>query len=416
MMERKRRILFVDDEANVLSGLRRMLRRMRNEWEMAFAESGAEALEMLNRRRFDVVVSDMRMPGMDGAQLLALVQRHFPKTVRIVLSGQSDQKLILKSVRSAHQYLTKPCDSESLIDTVVKSCRLRDLLHSESLKKIVSRTEFLPSLPSLYTELMEEINSADGSIRRVGEIIERDLAMSSKILQLVNSSFFGFPRHIESPSRAVTLLGQDTVKSLVLTAGIFAAFSPSALASLDVESLFQHSLKTGAIARGISRIEGLATDAVDDAFMGGLLHDLGKLVFAANFPDTSREVMVLSRNEGLAAHQMEMERFGATHAEVGAYLLGLWGLPDNIVEAVADHHRPKMLPENQFCVQTAIYAANLLHHHRCEKAPTPAGLAPDRTATNLEPMQAFERWAQWHQLCERIEYGEHGHEQLNSGR
>ncbi len=353
----------MDDEPNILMGLRRMLRIMRHEWEMRFAESGSDALAMLDREPFDVVVSDIRMPDMDGSQLLQKVKRSYPMIVRIVMSGHSEHEMILKSVRLAHQYLSKPCDSETLISTVSRSCSLRDLLGQESLKRVASRTETLPSLPSLYTKVMEELQSPDGSISRVGRIIEKDMGMTAKMLQMVNSSFFGLPRHISDPSQAVILLGLDTVRALVLTIGLFSKFDTAALSTLHVEDIYRHSIKTGAIAKLIAKSEDPDKELVDNAFMTGLLHDLGKLVLAANFPDTCREILELSRHGEISFHEAEAEKLGATHAEVGAYLLGLWGLPEDIVEGVAFHHNPGGCAAKVFSPLTAVYAANILEHH-----------------------------------------------------
>lgn len=309
----KRRILFVDDEPKILQGLRRMLRSMRHEWEMGFAESGPEALEMLEREPFDVIVSDMRMPGMDGSQLLSQVKQCYPMIVRIVLSGHSEHEMIMKSVLTAHQYLSKPCDSKTLISTVSRSCALRDLLGQESLKQIVSQTESLPSLPSLYTEIMEELRLSNGSIQKIGKIIEKDLGMTAKILQLVNSSFFGLPRHVSDPLQAVILLGFDTVRSLVLTIELFSKFDPATLSVMHIENIYKHSLQTGAIAREIAKMENMDEELIDNVFMTGLLHDLGKLVLAANYYEPYREVYELSRHGELTFHEAEIKVLGGGH-------------------------------------------------------------------------------------------------------
>jgi putative nucleotidyltransferase with HDIG domain len=359
----KRRILFVDDEQKILQGLRRMLRNMRHEWEMQFAESGQAALEILDREPFDVVVSDMRMPGMDGSELLSHVKQRYPMILRIVLSGHSDHEMILKSVCTAHQFLSKPCDSEMLKSTVSRLCTLRDFLGLESLKKVVSGIDSLPSLPCLYMEIMEELQSSDVSIEKVGKIIEKDLSMTAKILQLVNSSFFGMPRHISEPSQAVILLGLDTVRSLVLAIGLFSQFDQATLSSMHVQNIYEHSMKTGSISRIIAKMENMGKELVDNAFMAGLLHDLGKLVCAANFPEVYREVFKLSGHGEMAFHEVEMEKLGATHAQVGGYLLGLWGLPETIVEGVAFHHNPRNCPAQGFVPLTAVYTANILEHH-----------------------------------------------------
>jgi len=220
-MPNKKRVLFVDDEPRILDGLKRMLRHMRDEWEMSFVESGEAALKVLESARFDVVVSDMRMPGMDGAELLTRVMERYPQIVRIVLSGHADKEMILKTVRPAHQYLSKPCDPEKLRSTVARASALRGLLADELLKQLVSQMSTLPSAPSLYNEVMNELRSGEGSVQRVGEIVSKDVGMTAKILQVVNSAFFGVPRHVESPAQAVSLLGLETIKALALSAQVF---------------------------------------------------------------------------------------------------------------------------------------------------------------------------------------------------
>lgn len=358
----KKRILFVDDDPNVLQGLQRMLRSMRKEWSMEFATSGLEALEMLGESPFDVVVSDMRMPGMDGAQLLTEIKKSYPRVVRVVLSGQSDQEAILRSVGPAHQYLSKPCDPEVLKATVTRACALHDLLADETLKQLVSQMESLPSMPSLYHELMEELQSGDASMQRVGQIISKDIGMTAKILQLVNSAFFGLPRHVSSPTEAAIFLGIDIVKALVLSLHVFSQFDQSKLRPFSIDEIQRHSLATGALAKAIAEEQDAEPMIVDHTFMAGLLHDAGKLVLAANLPDQYEDVLVKVGDDDVALHEAERQTFGVTHAEVGATLLGLWGLPDPIVEAVAYHHRPNACVGSTFSPLTAIHVANVLEH------------------------------------------------------
>jgi len=330
-----KKILFVDDEPMVLNGLQRMLRPLRTQWEMTFVESGKKALEVLAATPFDVVVSDMRMPGMDGAQLLTEVKRLYPQIVRLILSGHSDKEMILRSVGPTHQYLAKPCDTETLKNTVARACALRDLLSDEPLKRLVSRMESLPSLPHLYAEIMNELQSPDSSIQKVGEIIAQDVGMTAKILQLVNSAFFGLRRHVSNPSQAASLLGLETVKALVLSSQVFSQFEEKTLTGLRLEALWSHSLAVGALARRICIQQSAPLKVTDDAFLAGLLHDAGKLVLAANVPEHYIQALTLASQRGLHPCDVERGVMGASHAEIGAYLLGLWGLPDPIVEALA---------------------------------------------------------------------------------
>jgi len=356
----KLNILFVDDEPNVLQGLQRMMRSMRGEWEITTAAGGPEALDVLQRQPMDVVVSDMRMPGMDGVQLLREVQKRHPEVVRIVLSGQSDQEMVLQSVRPAHQYLTKPCSDATLKSAIERSCRLRDLLADRSLKQLISRVDSLPSLPPLYLEIIKELESPYSSIQKIGSIISQDIGMTAKILQLVNSAFFGYCRHISSPAQAAELLGLETIKALVLSVKIFSQMNLSSMRILAVDRIWDHSLATGVFAKTVAAAEKKERMVIDDAFMAGLLHDAGKLILAANLPKQYKEVLATLRGAGSSVLEAERQTFGVTHAEAGAYLLSLWGLPFPIVEAIAFHHTPGRCPQKELGVLTAVHVGSFL--------------------------------------------------------
>ncbi|MCF8106461.1 MAG: HDOD domain-containing protein [Desulfohalobiaceae bacterium] len=356
----KKRILFVDDDPNVLRGLKRMLRSMRHEWDMVFVESGNAALEIMAAHGFDVVLTDMRMPEMNGVELLEEVRTRHPETVRMVLSGYSDPNMILQSVRVAHQYISKPTNPGELKDKISRSFALADLLPDTPLLKMISNLEAVPILPAMYRQVRAELEKEEPAIGRVGGIISRDPAMAAKILQVVNSSFFGTPRHIESPAQAVTFLGLDTIKPLVLTVKAFSKFDPEKIPSRDLEQIQSHSIRTGAVARAIAKAKGLDKGLTDDAFMAGLLHDLGKPVLMDRFQDDYHALLKASRESGCSLYQAENEAFGVCHAKAGAYLLGLWGLPQAIVKVVGFHHAPNQCPCYKATLLPVVHIANAL--------------------------------------------------------
>jgi HD-like signal output (HDOD) protein len=359
----KKRILFVDDEAMVLQGLQRMLRSMRAEWEMEFVESAEAALALLDKKPFDVIVSDMRMPRMNGAELLAEVMKRHPTTVRLILSGYADKDLILKCVGSTHQYLAKPCDAESLKATVARASNLEDSLRNGRLKTLVCQMTRLPSIPKLYMEVVEKASRADTSVEEIGAIIGRDISMTVQVLKLTNSAFFGLSRQFSSASEAVAYLGLDTIKSLVLSIHAFSQFDKSETGAFKIESLWNHSLQVARSAKRISKLEGQEPKAVEESFTAGLLHDIGKLVLAVNMPKEYTEVIRLAES-GLELPQAEHQVFGANHADVGGYLIGLWGLPVPVVEAVALHHCPGRATQLTFSPLTSVHAANVLEWER----------------------------------------------------
>ncbi|MCK5348358.1 MAG: HDOD domain-containing protein [Desulfobacula sp.] len=359
----KRQILFVDDEPNILKGLQRSLRPMRKYWDMVFSQGGSNALKLLEKQSFDVIVSDMRMPEMDGARLLKIVQEKYPLMVRIILSGHSDREMIMKSVKSAHQYLSKPCEKQILVTTITRSCSLRDLLNKKALQQLLGGIETMPSIPSLYAKIISELQSSDASAASVGEIIAKDMGMTAKVLQLVNSSFFGMPRHISNVQEAVVLLGIDIVKTLVLGIEVFSRFSKNALSIIPVDKIHDHCVKTGVIAKKIAKLEKMDKEKTDNAMIASSLHDLGKLILVEHYPDEYKGVLEVVRQKKMPVFKAESQIFGVTHGEVGAYLLGLWGLPENIIEGIAFHHNPAKINTREFELCGLVHVAELMEHH-----------------------------------------------------
>jgi putative nucleotidyltransferase with HDIG domain len=353
------RILFVDDEANILAALGRMLRDQRGHWQMSFAEGAAAALEQLRASPFDVVVSDMRMPGTDGAALLAQVREESPATARIILSGHSEPEASLRAAAVAHRFLNKPCDAAALKEAITATCALQAMLHDRTLQAAVAELQQLPSVPQLYAELTRAVEHPDVSLQAVAEIIDRDMAMSAKVLQLTNSAFFALPKRVTNVMAAVTTLGTATLRSLVLSIEVFEAYEQvPGLAGFSLDVLQHHALMTAAVARRIAPDQRTA----DDASMAGLLHDIGILVLATRLPDRLTEMLRRAGDSPIA----DVERaLGIHHAQLGAYLLGLWGLPAVVVEAVACHHTRSSAASPQLDLAAIVHLANVLaHEHR----------------------------------------------------
>jgi HD-like signal output (HDOD) protein/CheY-like chemotaxis protein len=392
-----KRILFVDDEPMLLSGLERSLRGMRKEWEMEFAPGGRQALEALARAPFDVVVTDMRMPGMDGAELLEQIKAKYPRTMRFVLSGQSDRETILRSIGPTHQYLSKPCDLEELKQKVAQAFALRELLENPTLKEIVSRVDTVPSLPSLYVSLTEALSQADVTVAKIASIIKQDMGMTSKVLQLVNSAFFALPCHISSPHQAVSLLGIDNIRAVVLSVHVFSELEGDPNSRLA--ALWPRSLTSAAFARAIARAEHSPQRLEDDAFAAGLLHDIGRLVLASTCSAQYVQVLERLREEGITLGQAELQTFGCTHAEVGAYLLGLWGLPESVVQAVAWHHTPSRSGASAFSPVIAVHVA-VEYDHRLH--PDPENKIPPLDESLLARLGLQERTVLWWNICQEL--------------
>ena len=352
-----KRILFVDDESKILDGIRRMLHADRNRWDMQFALGGEAALQACEAGSFDVIVSDMRMPGMDGATLLGRIRDRFPDSARIILSGYSEAALATRAVPVAHRFLAKPCNPLELQSTIERMCTLQDLMGSPEIRKTVGTLGELPSLSGTFTRLTNAVNDPNTLINQVAEIIEQDIAMSAKVLQLTNSAFFGLSQQVTSLSRAVFYLGMETIKNLALASEAFRVFVPDSRVPQHVcESIQRHALKAAAIASMLP----VEAKLRDTATVAALLHDIGSLFLASSMPDTFCSILSRANERGCKQFEAEKELLGTSHAEIGAYLLGLWGIPNLAVEAVAHHHHPTRIPHSAFDCTVAVYVADLL--------------------------------------------------------
>ena len=378
----KHRIMFVDDEDLVLQGLKRTLRPMGEEWDMEFVNDGTAALKRMVESPFDAVVSDLRMPGMNGAEFLNEVMKAFPQTVRFVLSGHADEDLILKCVGITHQFISKPCQPEELKAAINRSFSVSSTLDNPRLKQLVSQVDRLPSIPSLYMELVEELQDPEANLDEIARIISRDIAMTAKLLKLVNSAYFGLSRSISNTDEAIAYLGINTLKALVLTIHAFSQFEGLEKGSVFLDKLWAHSLRVAASARRISQLEHLSAAAVEEAFVAGMLHDIGQLVLTVNLRDQYDAIIQRARDLQSPIDVVESEILNATHAEVGGYLLGLWGLPVPVVEAITLHHQPGKSLITKFTALTAVHVAESLCQPVSGPEAAPPYLDPDSNYLN----------------------------------
>ncbi|MFO0744971.1 MAG: response regulator [Myxococcota bacterium] len=329
-----KRILFVDDEAAVLEGIANLFRKYRKVWKMEFAQGAEQALELLEQGQFDVVVTDMRMPRMDGAALLQHVKRLHPAATRIILSGHSEPDALARSLAVAHQFMSKPCSPEELYRLLEQSCSLQRGAAAARIRELVGAVDQLPSVPSTYLELNEAIAHPNTSAKDLARIIERDTAMSAKVLQLSSSAFFGARKPPTSVAQAVTFLGIEVLRGVALLTGVFAvATRVPRIPGFSLEALQLHAVETARYARELAPPE-----LRDQAATTALIHDVGKIILAMGAPLQFMQALQLAETSGRPFHEAELELYDATHAEVGAYLLGMWGISGPIVDAVARHH------------------------------------------------------------------------------
>lgn len=294
-------ILFVDDTPDILSGLKRMLRTRRLGWNVVTADSGAQALEKLKKGPFDLIVTDVRMPEMDGTQLLEHVLKISPRTIRIVLSGYMETQSILQLAASAHQYLAKPCGNDLLVETILEALALADILPSSYWRKVVAGLTGLPCAPERHDELLHQLVQETPSNSEVARIISQDAGMSAGLLKLTNSGFFTTRRgQLFSLEEAVSIIGIDVLKHLILEKDYF-----KPLADMPSRTNTQPSDVAGLEAGYIAQFT-----------------DVGRLIIAHE-QQTSEQSLNLSERE-----------HAPPHAQIGAYCLGLWCFSPAIVSAI----------------------------------------------------------------------------------
>ncbi len=392
-----KRILFVDDDQSVLDGLRVSLRKQRKKWDMIFAVGGEAGLNELETRPFDVMVTDMRMPGVNGVTLLKRARALQPQMVRIVLSGYAEEELVLRTLPVTHQFLNKPCEPNVLENAIERACAIQLLLSNSEIRKNLGKIDDLPALPRHFIALNNALVDEFANVSDIAHIIQKDIGMSAKLLQIVNSAFFGVARKLTSIQDAIAYLGLHVIQTLVLSVEVFHTFENKTLASvIDLESLHRHSLLTASIAKRLTP----SAEEGKDAFAAAMLHDVGKLIFATWLPELITESTEAARAMRSPLHVVEQEIFGFGHAEVGAYLLGRWGLPYPIIEAVAYHHRPARVKQSHFDLLSAVHIADLLaHEHAGERSeedePVPL-VDPDY----LEELGVASQLPRWHEIAE----------------
>jgi putative nucleotidyltransferase with HDIG domain len=371
----------------MLRVLRLGMRAMSGTWDMDFVPSGEEALALIEQRHFDVVVTDMRMPGINGAQLLNHVLRLHPGTVRIVLSGYSDLSEVVNCVGLTHQFLEKPCSLDTLKDCLNRVTLVKTRLENEKISDLAAGLKNLPSLPGLYLELAEALQSPTATAERIAGIASKDPAIAAKLLQLSNSAFFGFSHKVFSVEEAIQLLGVSVLQSVAMAVPIFSSFSRDNCPKFPIDYIWEHSLQVGVLGRKIAVQSADDHFVPEQAFCAGLLHDIGKIILANGLPAEYTAVMEESSSRRAPLSEVEQEHFSASHAEVGAYLLALWGLPIPLVEAVANHHQPRRCGTDNLCLAGVVHIADALRHGQ----GTPAGIIPGSFDSDYVKFIGFER-------------------------
>ncbi len=366
-------------------------------WAPYFSRNGQEALRLGQKHQFAAIVTDFKLPDMGGLELLDKLMERQSKATRIVLSHSGDARDTVECIGRAHHHLFKPCTVEMLKQALDRAAD-NHWMPSEALKAAITDMRHAPSPPMIYFQVVSEMQSKNVSVEKIAELISQDPSMMAKILQLANSAVFGLQLQVIDPMEAISYIGLQTTKALVLMSHTFSTFHELRLAGFSVDTLWSHCVLAGAFARRIAELETEDERVIEEAFAAGLLHDFGKLLIGANLPDRFAQIVTHAAKENCDFAQAEKTIFpGYGHAEIGACLLGIWWLPQPIVQAVAFHHRPTEAGGEGFSATTAVHAADVLAH---EAQPDRSGVQPGKLDTEyLAALGLENHWPQWRQAC-----------------
>lgn len=315
-------------------------------WDVVWLSDIDEVLALPGQRTVDVVVSEFGVDPRQGPQLLTQIRSLNPSAVRILLMDDNPGGDVGHALESAHRLLRKPLDAGELIEAVESVAELRELLDNEQLKQAIGRIASLPPPPRLYVQLTKLMQDPESSSADIANVLAQDPVIAARVLRLCNSAYFSAGRVVTDVRAAVTRLGLQTIQRLVLAAEAFGG--PAVAGGIDREAMQDRALRTSRLAGKL-----LGGPSAELAATAGLLAEVGMLLPGVRIP--GREHLALGREQGAAG-----EGNGPHYAEAGAYLLGLWGLPMPIVEAVASHHQPSRVRMSGFWVGGAVHVASAL--------------------------------------------------------
>jgi putative nucleotidyltransferase with HDIG domain len=352
------KILLVDDNPNVLHSFKRALHSSNNEWIILTAESASDALNLMATEKIDILISDLRMPIMDGVTLLGIVAQKYPATLRIAITGDADPALCQRATLVAHQFIAKPIDPQDLSRIINQAVGVSSLVMKPEVKRTILRIANLPSQPSLYNQLLSELNKTDVDLDYIASVISQDISMTAKILQLVNSAYFGLAREVTEVSQAVFYLGVETIRDLTFSIHLFSQFDKDLIERSGLGGLWDHSLRVASCSRAIAAKTIMDKKFIAGAFTAGLLHDIGKLILGSTSPGFYSSLKGTKLDNPSQILVRERIEFGSTHADIGAYLLASWGLPQEIINAVLTHHSFESIKSIDFSTTLAVWFAN----------------------------------------------------------
>lgn len=354
--------MFVDDDPLVVRGLARNMSTMGDKMDISVRTSAADALKALEKELVDVIITDLYMPGIDGTALLNEVRSRYPTVFRFVLSGEARPEVMLQAARLSHQYLSKPCETALLHKTIVETLARLSTIKNAEIAKTISQLEGVPSRQASLAEFLRLLNDNTAPVEKIAASLKKDPGLSARLLKVANSSYFGHSGSVETLDDAIGLLGMDMIVSMAATHKLFAVTPPPASSNVHLDALWEHCIYVSTLVRHLGYKLKVPQSVLREAGTAALLHDIGKLVLAYAVPTGMAAAQTRAQADHMPGWQAEYFIFGNHHAEIGGCLLKLWGLPINVVEAVAMHHSPHHSGETRIGPVTLVHIADMLAH------------------------------------------------------
>ncbi|MGB9852155.1 MAG: HDOD domain-containing protein [Candidatus Kapaibacteriota bacterium] len=353
-------ILFLSDETTIKEIIRNVV-PLQDDFDIFFAESGEKGLQILANNKIDIFFGSPNITLPSGSNIFYEIKRVFPETIRFALVSNLESPSVAQLSQYVHQFVQPPYTLENLKERIERTSSLQKTLKNENIKELVQNITALPSLPELYIQIEQEVARPDFSLSKIGNLIAKDPNLTAKILQIVNSAYFGLQREITNINFALTYLGVNVIKSLIFYIHLFSNFKVTPENRKYLEQFWKHSLIVASNTYHLAEKHLTSKSEIDSAYTAGVLHDVGKFVLLNTYT-YPQDVMLLAEQKAMDNLEAENEIYQCTHAEIGAYLLGLWGFPITIVEAVAYHHQPSKLKKSSLNFSTILHIADFLYY------------------------------------------------------
>ena len=365
------------------------------DWELVRAADPRAAIAALGTNSYDAIISVGTVPTEEGIQVLVQARDVAPAAVRLLVTADPGSGATVSVNRVAHEHLSTPVSEDALIDAYNRAASMYQHLSSVRLRSAMAKVNALPAFPRMYNQIVAELERSDGDLSRIAQVVLQDPGLTARVLQLVNSPFYGLRRQVHDTTQAVGLLGIQNLLSMVLATEVFTEFD-SAGAGLNVNRLWTHAATTALWAKKIMESEGRTLEDANVAFVSGMLHDSGRMILSSQFPGEHTTLLAQLEADDMSVVEAERNLLGASHAETGAYLLDTWELPTQIVEAVAYHHEPSRSDCTRFTPLTAVHVAEVFQQEVGADG-IERGLELDMVY--LDKIGAADRVEQWRIVC-----------------